>query len=190
MDIVVRILQESEINNRIAKFNRNVGMMYPLLKDRHIPKECKLIIYGTILKPILTYGSEMWALTSKTESKLQAAEMRVLRLIKGVTRRDKIQNTAIRREFNMVPLIEDIERGRLRWYGHVMRMEEGAKQRKYLEWRPAGKRPVGRPRKRWTEGVDKALQRRGTSLSEVEEAGEYEDRDTWRRLLKSSPADR
>ena len=100
----------------------------------------------------------MLALTTKTESKLQAAEMKLLRLIKGVTRRDRRRNTAIRNYFNMVPLIEDIERGRLRWYGHVMRMEGEKKQRKYLEWSHDEKQPVGHPRRRWKEGVDKALQ--------------------------------
>ena len=123
-----RNLLETEINNRIAKFNRNVGRMYQMVKDRYIPRECKLI-YRTILKPILTYGSEMWTMTTKTELKLQAAEMKLLRLIKRVTRRDRIRNTVIRSEFNMVPLIEDIERGRLRWYGHVRRMEGEKKQK-------------------------------------------------------------
>ena len=68
-----------EINNRIGKYNSNVGMVYPLLRDRNIPRRCKIIIYQSILKPILMYGSEVWSLTTKTESRLQAAEMRVLR---------------------------------------------------------------------------------------------------------------
>ena len=32
-------MQELEINNRIAKYNSNVGMMYPLLRDINIPRE-------------------------------------------------------------------------------------------------------------------------------------------------------
>ena len=70
-------LQEVEINNRIAKYNSYVGMVYPLLRDRNIARRCKIIIYQSILKPILMYGSEVWSLTTKTESRLQAAEMRV-----------------------------------------------------------------------------------------------------------------
>ena len=97
-------LQEIEINSTIAKYNKNVGMLYPLLKDRHIPKECKITIYRSILIPILMYGSEIWSLTSKTESKLEAAVMRVLRLIKGVTRRDRRRNVNIRRELNIIPM--------------------------------------------------------------------------------------
>jgi len=91
-----RNLQEVEINNRIAKYNSNVGLMYPLSKDKNIPQDYKVTIYLTILKPILLYGSEVWSLTAKTESILQAAEMRVLRAIKGITRRDRVRNTTIR----------------------------------------------------------------------------------------------
>ena len=113
------------------------------------------------------YGSEVWSLTTKGLL-LQAAEMRVLRLIMGVTRKDRMRNSRIREELKVTPLLEDIERGKLRWYGHVMRMEEERKEKKYLMWRPPGKRRVGRPRKRWIEGIDRALERRGTSREEVE----------------------
>ena len=131
------------------------------------------------------YGCEARSLTTKTESKLQAAEMRVLRLIKGVTRRNHIRNTTIRSEMKVEPLLQTVERSRLRWYGHVMRMTHDRHAKKYLTWRLVGKRPVGRPRKRWVEGVDAALRRRETSLREVEDAELYEERDTWRRLHKT-----
>ena len=154
-------------------------------RDEYIPRECKVTIYNTILKPIIVYGCEAWSLTTKTESKLQAREMRVLRLIKGVTRRNHIRNTTIRSEMKVEPLLQTVERSRLRWYGHVMRMTHDRHAKKYLTWRPVGKRPVGRPRKRWVEGVDAALRRRETSLREVGDAELYEDRDTWRRLHKT-----
>ena len=102
-------LQEVEINSRIAKYNSNVGMVYPLLRDRSIPRRCKIIIYQSILKPILMYGSEVLSLTTKTESRLQAAEMRVLSLIMGVTRKDQMRNSRIREELNVTPLLEDID---------------------------------------------------------------------------------
>ena len=123
-------VQELEINNGIDKYNSNVGLLYPLLRDINKPRECKIAIYHTILKPILLYGSEAWSLTTSTESKLQAAEMQVLRTIKGVTRKDKIRNTTIRTELHVPPLLEEIERDRWRWYGHVMRMGDDKKPKK------------------------------------------------------------
>ena len=79
---------------------------------------------------------------------------------------------------------------KLRWYGHIMRMDEERKQKMYLQWKPDAKRPVGRPRKRWMEGIKAEIERRGRSLTEVEEDRSYEDRNNWRRFLKNTPADR
>ena len=183
--------QDIELNNRICKYNSNISMLYPLLKDRNIPRKCKTTIYTTILRPILTYGSEAWTLTSRTRSKIQAAEMRVLRMIKGVTRRDRMRNDEIRRELGVVSILEMVERSKLRWYGHVQRMNENQFPRKYLEYRPQGRRPVGRPRRRWIEGVGEALAARGSSLTEVEREETFANRQEWRRIVhRYSVADR
>ena len=168
--------QETEIHNRIAKYNRNVSMMYPPLKDRFVPKECKVIIYKTILRPILLYVSEIQSMTSRTASELQAAEMRVLRLIKGITRRDRIRNAQIRAGLNLVSLLDDIDRKKPRWDGHVNRMSEEKKTKEFLEWFPSSKRTLGRPRMRWIQGINKALKQRGTSIKEVEGSKIYERR--------------
>ena len=64
---------DTEINSRIAKYTSNYMMMYPLLKEAAVPRGV-----NTILKTILLYGSDCWDLTSRTWSKLQAAEMKVL----------------------------------------------------------------------------------------------------------------
>ena len=46
---------------------------------------------------------------------------------------------------NIVRVIKSI---RLRWTGHVARMEEGRSAFKILTGKPTGKRPLGRPRRR------------------------------------------
>ena len=102
--------QEMEIDKRIMKYDNKVRLVYPLLKDKNINRNCKLIIYNTILKSIVLYGSECWSLTTRTESKIQAAEMRILRTIKGVTRKDRIRNIAIRAELKVEPLLDTIEK--------------------------------------------------------------------------------
>ena len=83
--------QETEINARIAKYTSSFFVMYPLLKEKAIPTSVKVTIYNTIFKPILLYGSESWALTTKARPKLQGAEMKVLRTIRGVTRLDRLR---------------------------------------------------------------------------------------------------
>ena len=42
---------------------------------------------------------------------------------------------------------------RLRWAGHVARMEESGSALKILTGKPTGKRPLGRPRRRWEDNI-------------------------------------
>ena len=42
---------------------------------------------------------------------------------------------------------------RLRWAGHVARMEEGRSAFKMFTGKPTGKRPLGRPRRRWEDNI-------------------------------------
>ena len=69
-------------------------------------------------------------------------------------------------------------------------MSEEEKPKKLLEWRWPGKRPLGRPRKRWIEGADKAVEKREASIGEIEEIRKHERRGKWRSLIKDAPANR
>ncbi|KAI8515668.1 hypothetical protein Bbelb_064810 [Branchiostoma belcheri] len=173
---------DTEINNRIAKFSKNTGALYPLLRDRNIPTEVRVHIYTSILKPILTYGCETWTLTERRRSILQAAEMRVLRLIYGVTKRDHIRNTTIRASLKVEPIINYVEKSQLRWFGHVKRMAATWGVKRILEWKPPGKRPLGRPRMRWTDGLKKILAKR-TNISFEEAEKLCGNRTAWRSLI-------
>ena len=62
-------IMEEEVNNRIAKFTKNLIALYPLMKEKEIPRDMrdvKVCIYTTVLRPVLLYGSETWTLTTKT----------------------------------------------------------------------------------------------------------------------------
>ena len=111
--------------------------------------------------------------------------MKALRIIKGVTRRDRLRNEWIRQEIGVMSVLDLIEEWKMRWYGHVMRMENWRYPKQTMEWVPTERRPVGRPRTRWIKGVEEALEKRDTNLPEVQEREIYEDRDAWRRLVKS-----
>ena len=65
------------------------------LKDR---------VFKTIIRPAMTYGSECWAIKKKDESKLNSAEMRMLRWARGKTRLDHIRNEDIWKEAHVKPV--------------------------------------------------------------------------------------
>ena len=113
--------------------------------------------------------------------------MRVLRLTRGVTRLDRLRNTRVREDLQVEPLLDSIEKGKLRWYGHVMKMEEQRIPKRYFEWTPTCRRPVGRPRMRWLRGVEDAIERRGSTLHEEINRERYNNRTEWRSFVKSPP---
>ena len=146
--------------------------------------EVKRIIYENVLLPIMMYGAETWSITRRQESRIQATEMRILRAIIGKTRRDRIRNERVRQEVRVAPVMRRIEAARLRWWGHLERMQENRIAKRRWNWTPNGRRPRGRPRKKWKESVQDTLKRwEMPTMEEVQRRRVWEDRDGWKRLL-------
>ena len=75
-----------------------------MMCDRTMPVELKDKVFKTIIRPAMTYGSECWAVKKKDESKLNSAEMRMLRWARGKTRMDHTRNEDIRKEAHVKPV--------------------------------------------------------------------------------------
>jgi hypothetical protein len=58
-------------------------------------------------------------------------------------------------------IIRQIKSRRMRWAGHVARMGEGRNVYRVLVGKPEGKRPLGRPRRRWKDGIKMDLREIG-----------------------------
>ncbi|XP_045474961.1 uncharacterized protein LOC123680887 [Harmonia axyridis] len=75
---------------------------------------------------------------------------------------DKVRNNVIREIMGIdVDIIETIECKRLKWYGHVERMNDRRWPKRLLQWKPTNRRKRGRPRRSWRQEVDCALEDRG-----------------------------
>ena len=53
-------------------------------------------VYKTVIRPAMLYGAETWATTKRQDKRIEVTEMRTLRWMCGVTRKDKIRNEHIR----------------------------------------------------------------------------------------------
>ncbi|KAK3514313.1 hypothetical protein QTP70_013799 [Hemibagrus guttatus] len=84
------------------------------------------------------------------------------------------------------PLLLHIERGQLRWLGHLFRMPPGRLPGEVFRACPTGKRPRGRPRTRWRDYVFQlAWERLGVPPEELEEVSG--EREVWASLLRLLP---
>ena len=66
---------------------------------------------------------------------------------------------------------------RLRWPGHIASMEEGRSAFKMLTGKPTGKRPSGRPRRRWEDNIRMDLEEYGINVGNWVDSAM--DRDYW-----------
>ena len=81
-------------------------------------------------------------------------------------------------------IVRVIKSRRLRWAGHVARMEEGRSALKILTGKPTGKRPLGRPRRRWEDNIRMDLEKIGINTSNWVDSAQ--DRDYWRALVNAA----
>ena len=73
-----------------------------------------------------------------------------------------MRHNAELRERSRLPLLSSFVRSmRLRWAGHVARMDEASLCRQVMEGRPQGRRPPGRPRLRWRDTIVSDLRQLG-----------------------------
>ena len=65
------------------------------------------------------------------------------------------------RDLYSLPNIVRVVKSRIRWAGHVARMGEGRGVHRVLVGNPEGKRPLGRPRRRWEDNIKMDLREVG-----------------------------
>ena len=75
-----------------------------------------------------------------------------------------IHNEELNDLYSSPSIVRVIKSRRLRWAGHVARMEEGRGVYKVLVGKPEGKRPLGRPRRRWEDNIKMDLEESGKGL--------------------------
>jgi hypothetical protein len=127
----------------------------------------KIKIYKTIILPVVLCVCETWSLTLKEERRLRVFENRVLRRVFGPKRDEvtgelrKLYNEELSDLYSLLSSVRGVKSRRTRWARHVARMGEGRGVHRVLVGKPEGKRPLGRPRRRWEDNIKKELQEVG-----------------------------
>jgi len=159
------------------------------LSSRLLSKNLKIKIYRTIILPVVLYGCETCSLTLLEERKLRVFENMVLRRIFG-PRRDEVtgewrrlHNEELNDLYSSPNSVQVIKSIRMIWAGHVARMGEEKGVYRVLMGKPEGRRPLGRPRRRWVDNIRLDLQEVGCGY--IDWIGLAQDRDRWRTLVSA-----
>jgi hypothetical protein len=106
---------------------------------------------------------KLGSFTITEEHRLKEFENRVVRIIFGSKMDNvtgewrKLHSEELLNLYSTPDIIRQIKSRRMRWAGHVARMGEEKKVYKVLVGKLEGKRPLGRPRRRWEDGISMDL---------------------------------
>ena len=95
--------------------------------------------------------SEAWVLKKREKRRLEAAQMKFLRHLLGITKFDTEKNQWTRRKTGAQNTVEEIKQYLKKWLQHVRRMDTDRLPRQALKYRPEGRRNIGQPKKRWRD---------------------------------------
>lgn len=148
----ITYLKEQDVDIKINRFQGMCGTIIRTLKNKTLP-ETQLKFYKTLAVPLLTYGCENWTLNRNNKRKLESSEMKFLRSVAGLTLLDKQKNVDIRNRLQIYNLYERVQAQKQNWYEHIERMEHYRLPKILLNYKPTGRRSVGRPRTRWIDDI-------------------------------------
>ena len=137
----------------------------------------KTRLYEAIILSTLLYGADVWPLTATLTNSLDAAHHRWQRSIQGISWKDRITNVEVRARTGQQTMDNILRERRLRWLGHVFRMDYS----KHCTGRYQDTGGPGRPRANWRRVVSKDLRKMGFTWEEAEVAAL--DRHGWCRSV-------
>jgi hypothetical protein len=142
-----------------------------------LSRNVKVKIYKSIIVPVVLCGCETWSVTLREGHRLGVFGNRVLRGMFGpmgdeVTGEGrKLHSGELHNLYSSRDIITQIKSRRMRWAEHVARMGEGRNVYRVLVGKPEGKRPLGRPRRRWEDGININLREIGWGGCGVDSPG-------------------
>jgi hypothetical protein len=144
-------------------------------------------VYKTIIRPVVTYGSETWMMNTTHKENLKIFERKVLRSIYGpVQNSNKESRVRINQEIEALMKEENIVRfiksQRLAWYGHVKRMKDNKNVKAKIKWNPTDRRSRGRPKTRWKNDVEADLRAMKITNRKIS----TEDKPAWKKIFEEA----
>ena len=176
---------ESEINHRTAKAAAVMSKLHKRVwSNKNLTENTKMKVYRACVLSTLLYSSEAWVTYAAQERKLNSFHLRCLRRILGIRWQDRVPNTDVLERAGLPSIFTLLSQRRLRWLGHVRRMDDGRIPKDLLYGELAsGARSQGRPRLRYKDTCKRDMKCSAICIQSWESLAEC--RDPWRTAVQS-----
>ena len=137
---------QSEVSLRIAKATRSLCLQRAIFQNHHLSTETKRKVYESVVLSVLLYGAATWTIKAGSLRQLNGFHNHCVRSILGVSRhrqwKERISTRQLAKAVGMEYTMDDIlMEHRLRWLGHVARMEPGQLPKQLLYGELLKRRP-------------------------------------------------
>jgi hypothetical protein len=175
---------DSEINNRVGKAAAVFAQLRKRVwENQKLTTKTKAMVYSSCVVSTLLYGSEAWTTYAEHEKRLNTFHQRCLRSILGISWKDRVTNAEVLTRTGLSSMYSMLRLRRLRWLGHVHRMQDGRIPKDILYGQLAdGKRETGRPQLRFRDVCKRDMKAIGIDPESWENIAA--DRTEWRSTLR------
>ena len=163
-----------EVNCKLAEGRQRFANFQNLWKSKQLSVHLKCNLYKALVLSAVLYSSETWTLSKLMERKLESFHCGCLRRILRVSYLEKATNEEIMSRSRMPQLSTMIMLKRIKWYGHIQRMEPGRLARSAFDWDPPdqyvhARRAPGGQRKTWMSQIEGDCVRNKVSFTRLQE---------------------
>jgi len=109
---------KSDLEDKLQTYNKISGAIRRHFR-KQMNKETKLRIRNITAKAALKFGGEAWVLKKREEQRLEAAQIKFLRHLLGITKLDKENNQCIGEKSWAQNIVKEIKQYQKMWLQHV-----------------------------------------------------------------------
>ena len=158
-----------------------------IFKNKKVWTSTKARAFDAYITSVFLYNSSTWTLTKTEEASIDSFQRKMIRInVLNIAWPKKISNERVYQISKLQPWSEKIQKQKLTWFGHVMRMDENIPARKALKYAMQPfKRAQGRPKETWIKSTEKLIKEKlNMTWQQAEQAAQ--DRKAWRIFVYES----
>ena len=178
-----------EISVKLAEGRQRFASFEKLWKSKQlsIPLKCKL--YRALVLSVFLYSSETWTRNNSTQRKLESFHTSCLRRILCFSYMEKVKNEEVLARSRMSTLFAMIMIKRLKWFGHVLRMNDDRLALRAFTWEPTKNIVMlnelqGGQRKTWQDQLEEDCSRNNMSYITLRQITKRESKSRFNSFVK------
>ena len=178
-----------EISVKLVEWRERFASFQKLWKSKQlsIPLKCKL--YRALVLSMVLYSSETWTMNKSTQRKLESFHTSCLRRILCFSYLERVTNEEVLARSRMSTLSAMTMIDQLKWFGHVLRMNENRLALRAFTWEPTekyryAKRNPGGQLKMWLDQLEEDCSRNNLSFITLRQKAKTESKSRFNSFVE------